>query len=131
MTTELTIKVLYLNGEATTFKNDSAFHFEILNNGTLFVEGKMQSDIEEMGRIKKRVKYSNYRTWIPLINVKSVEVQTRKEINDPEEIRKWEKFKSHGFDLMITPVSYTAPKTEEEVIKEIQKEEKKKARKAN
>ena len=131
MTNRLSIKITLQNGEVMTFKDDAAAHFEFQQWGTLFVEGAMEVKKKQRGLIIDEVEYRNVRNWIPLVNIKNVEVITWKTLNDPKEIQKWQKFKEHGLDLMVTKISHTEPKTQKEVEAEIAKEEKKKARKAN
>ena len=131
MTNRLSIKITLQNGEVMTFKDDAAAHFEFQQWGTLFVEGAMEVKKKQRGLIIDEVEYRNVRNWIPLVNIKNVEVITWKTLNDPKEIQKWQKFKEHGLDLMVTKISHTNPKTEEEVQKEIEKEEKKRKEKAN
>ena len=138
MTNRLSIKITLQNGEVMTFKDGAASHFEFQQWGTLFVEGAMEVK-QKKGALEvsnhavdiTEVTYRNVRNWIPLVNIKNVEVITWKTLNDPKEIEKWQKFKEHGLDLMVTKISHTNPKTEAEVEKEIKAEEKKKARKAN
>ena len=131
MTNRLSIKITLQNGEVMTFKDDAAAHFEFQQWGTLFVEGAMEVKKKQRGLIIDEVEYRNVRNWIPLVNIKNVEVITWKTLNDPKEIQKWQKFKEHGLDLMDTKISHTNPKTEEELQKEIEKEEKKRKEKAN
>ena len=131
MTNRLSIKITLQNGEVMTFKDDAAAHFEFQQWGTLFVEGAMEVKKKQRGLIIDEVEYRNVRNWIPLVNIKNVEVITWKTLNDPKEIQKWQKFKEHGLDLMVTKISHTEPKTQKEVEAEIAKEEKRKARKAN
>lgn len=131
MTNRLSIKITLQNGEVMTFKDAAASHFEFQQWGTLFVEGAMEVKKKQRGLIVDEVEYRNVRNWIPLVNIKNVEVITWKTINDPKEIEKWQKFKEHGLDLMVTKISHTNPKTEADIEKEIKDEEKKKARKAN
>ena len=131
MTNRLSIKITLQNGEVMTFKDDAASHFEFQQWGTLFVEGAMEVKKKQRGLIVDEVEYRNVRNWIPLVNIKNVEVITWKTLNDPKEIQKWQKFKEHGLDLMVTKISHTNPKTEAEVQKEIEKEEKKRKEKVN
>lgn len=138
MTNRLSIKITLQNGEVMTFKDDAASHFEFQQWGTLFVEGAMEVK-QKRGALEvsrhavdiTEVTYRNVRNWIPLVNIKKVEVITWKTINDPKEIQKWQKFKEHGLDLMVTKISHTNPKTQEEVEAEIKKEEKKRKGKSN
>lgn len=131
MKTTLSIKIKLMNGETLTFKDDSAVHFEFQQWGTLFVEGAMEVKKKQRGLILDEVEYRNVRNWIPVVNIKNVEVITWKTINEPEEVRKYLKFKEHGIDIMVTKISHTEPKTAEEVEKEIAKEEKKKKARSN
>lgn len=131
MTTRLSIKITLQNGEIMTFKDGAASHFEFQQWGTLFVEGAIQVKKTDRGLILDEVEYRNVRNWIPLVNIKNVEVITWKTINEPEEVKKYLKFKEHGIDIMVTKISHTEPKTEKEVEAEIAKEEKKKKARSN
>lgn len=131
MTTRLSIKITLQNGEIMTFKDGAASHFEFQSWGTLFVEGAIEIKKKERGTILDEVEYRNVRNWIPVANIKNVEVITWKTINEPEEVKKYLKFKEHGLDIMVTKISHTEPKTQKDVEAEIAKEAKKKARKAN
>lgn len=131
MTTRLSIKVVLNNGETMTFKDDSAAQFEFMSQGLFFVEGAVEVKKKERGTILDEVTYRNVRQWIPIAQIKNVEIITWKTINEPQEVKKWLKFKEHGLDIMVTKISHTNPKTQEEVEAEIKKEEKKKERKSN
>ena len=110
------------SGEARSFKN--AETFEIMSQGMLYIKLPPTMTIEQgPGKATKRVKNRNERIWIPLHQIKDVEIITNIEITDPEECRKYDAFKKHGIDMTMTATSYTAPPDPKEVERLINQEE--------
>jgi hypothetical protein len=126
MTETHSIIIKMLNGDTMTFKEGVVAHFQFMTQGVFFVEGPVEVTKKQPGLILDEVKYRNVRNWIPIVNIKIVEIITNKVINQPDEIRKWEKFKEHNIDIMLTDISHTEPPDPKDVAKQIAKEEKKK-----
>ncbi len=122
MTTKFSIKVTLMNGETLTYKDEEALTFEMQDRGLMFVHSALQKEFKKMGVHTVKVHYRYSRSWIPYVQIKTIEVITNKEIDDPEEIKKYDEFLKHGIDIMMTNISYTAPKTPEQVQKEIDEE---------
>lgn len=119
MKEDFSIKVTYTDGGIITFKEDAAANFQFMQGGLFFVEGMPTRKIEEFGKIKRKVEYRSVRTWIPVQQIKNVEIITKKTLTEPKEIEKWEKFLEHGLDLMMTKISHTQEPTEAEIQRKI------------
>ena len=130
MTIEFTIIVRMANGETQTFKGDAAANFQFMTQGLLFIEGAYKIDIRKRGNLPPdEIHYRNERHWIPVAQIKDVQILTHRSISDPEEIRKYQVFKEHNIDIMTTKISNTEPPSKEEIekiTKEAQQKEQKK-----
>lgn len=122
MKTIYTVNVKYINGESVSFKN--AADFSIMDQGVLFVEMPYVKDEDRLGRYLRSVKTTGQRVWIPLAQIKYIDVQTTRTITEPEEIKKYEKFLEHNIDITVTKISHTKAPSPEEVAKKIAEEEK-------
>jgi len=122
MKTQISLTVHLINEKARSFINIETF--EIMQQGVLYVRTHPIMTIEQNSdKSTRRVKNNNKRYWIPLAQIKDIEVTTNHEISDPKECEKYDAFKKHGIDMTITPTSYTAPPNVEEVEKILNEEE--------
>jgi len=126
MKTLFKIKIVLMDGNVISFKEGSVAHFEFMTQGVFFVEGVVNITRGQGLRTLNTVKYENYRNWIPVVNIKNVEILTTKTIDEAEEIKKYEKFLEHGIDIMVTEISHTEKPTVAEVEKKIKAEKKQK-----
>ncbi len=122
MTTKFSTVVTLMNGEKLTFKDDQIMTFEMQDRGLFFVHSSVEKNLSTLGNKVNKIHYRYVRSWIPYQQIKEVEIITNKETVDPAEIDKYQKFLKHGIDIMMTQVSYTAPKTAQQVEEELAKE---------
>lgn len=118
MTTAFTIIVRLVNGETQTYKGDAAANFEFMTQGLLFIDGAMQKEVKQRGNLPPdEIHYRNERHWIPIAQIKDVQILTHRSLTDPEEIRKYQVFKKHNIDIMVTKISHTEPPSPEDIAK--------------
>lgn len=110
---------MLMNGETLTYKDSAATTFEMQDRGLFFIHSDISKDLATVGKKVNKVHYRYVRTWIPYQQIKYVEILTNKEMTDPKEIEKYQKFLEHGMDIMMTRISNTVPKTPEQVQDEI------------
>lgn len=132
MTTAFTIIVRTVFGETQTYKGDAAANFEFMNAGLLFIDGAMKVEIKQRGNLPPdEIHYRNERHWIPIAQIKDVQILTHRSLTDPEEIRKYQVFKKHNIDIMVTKISHTEPPSPEEIAKINEEAKKDEGRKPN
>ena len=118
MTTEFSIVVTLTNGETRTFTGPEAQTFEFMTQGLFFVDGALDKTVKQRGNLPPdEIHYKSTRTWIPIAQIKAVTIRTHKTLNDPEEIRKYQEFKKHNIDIMVTKVSHTEPPDQKAIDK--------------
>lgn len=111
------IKIEMMNGEVITFAKGQVSDYGVMPAGAFFVQGaRSRKDTHRNhsneSPIDKTV-LSEHRYWIPLINIKRVDMDMDIHLTSNEDVRKYDKFMAHGIDMISTKISHTEVNSDE------------------
>ncbi len=124
-----------IDGSSITYKKGQVETFKWMNEGVLFIQGERHPKdtlVDERKVVCERT-ISHERVWVPITQIKSVKMETDDVLESNLEIRKYDKFKKHGIDITVSPISQTevdGAKLHNEVLQEIATEDQEALKKA-